>query len=264
MKRLLLSAALGLFATVLAWTALAAPNDIHACGGANEWPPSSYYVRRDGQTTSEIAGYSPEVLAAALGGSRFRPHVALLPFARCIADARAGTQVQVVMAAFQTPQRAESFLFSQAYLLLTPRVYFLSEHFPKGLNIRTLNDLLPLRLCGLNGISYSYLGPVSEKVLTGASDYATLVRMLNGHRCDAFVESQEVIAGFRMLGAPELSAAVLSSAVLPDVPPLRVHFAVSRQYPQASELVAAIDRGLDRLQREQRLDGMLRRHQNIR
>ena len=261
MKRLLLSVAGGVLSAALPWAAAAAPSDIHACGGANEWPPSSYFVRRDGQPTSEIAGYSPEVLAAALGGSRFRPHVALLPFARCLADARTGTEVQVVMAAFQTPQRAESFLFSRAYLLLTPRVYFLGEHYPKGLSLRTLNDLLGLRLCGLNGISYNYLGPASDKVFTGAADYSALVRMLNARRCDAFVESQEVITGFRMLGVPELSATVLSSAVLPDVPPLRVHFAVSRQYPQAAELVAAIDRGLERLQNEQRLDGMLRRHQ---
>ncbi len=261
MKRLLLSVAGSMMCVALPWAAHAAPNDIRACGGANEWPPSSYYVRRDGQPTHEIAGYSPEVLAAALGGSRFRPRVALLPFARCLADARTGTEVQVVMAAFQTPQRAESFLFSQPYLLLTPRVFYLSEHYPKGLSLRTLNDLLNLRLCGLNGIAYGYLGPASDKVFTGAADYSALVRMLHAGRCDAFVESQEVITGFRMLGVPDLSDPMLESATLPDVPPLRVHFAVSRQYPQAAELVAAIDRGLERLQHEQRLDGMLRRHQ---
>ncbi|WP_124540459.1 substrate-binding periplasmic protein [Piscinibacter terrae] len=238
--------------------------DIRACGGANEWPPSSYYVRREGQATTEVAGYSPEVLAAALGGSRFRPHVTLLPFARCLADARAGQDIQVVMAAFQTPQRAETFLFSQPYLLLTPRLYFLGEHFPKGITIQGPGDLNALKLCGLNGISYGYLGPASEKVYTGAADYAALVRMLQARRCDAFAESQEVIAGFRMLGVPELSGNALVSAALPDVQPLKVHFAVSRQFKHAADLVADIDKGLERLQREQRLAGMLKRHQTAR
>lgn len=262
MKRLLKVCALSLLAG--ATVAQAETTDIHACGGANEWPPSSYYVRRDGLATTEVAGYSPEVLSAALGGSRFRPHVALLPFARCLADARAGTDMQVVMAAFQTPQRAENFLFSQPYLLLTPRLYFLGEYFPKGINIQGPGDLQALRLCGLNGISYGYLGPASEKVYTGAADYAALVRMLQARRCDAFAESQEVIAGFRMLGVPELAGNALMSAALPDVQPLKVHFAVSRQYRFAADLVAEIDKGLERLQKEQRLAGMLRRHQTAR
>jgi polar amino acid transport system substrate-binding protein len=256
-KRLLL--ACGLF--LLAASCVAATIEVRACGGANEWPPSSYYVRRDGQMTSAVAGYSPEVLAAALDGSRFHPSVALLPFARCLADARAGTDVQIVMAAFQTPQREEHFLFSQAYLLLTPRVYFVSAQWPKGLNVRTLGDLANVRLCGLNGISYGYLGPVAAKVYTGAVDYAALIRMLQAGRCDAFVESQEVVDGFRFLGAPELSGTALASAAVPQVQPLKVHFAVSKNFAQAQALLADIDQGLARLQREQRLPAMLHKHQ---
>jgi len=39
---------------------------------------------------------------------------------------------------------------------------------------------------------------------------------------------------------------------------------VSRQYRHAADLVAEIDKGLERLQKEQRLTGMLRRHQTAR
>jgi len=241
--------------------AQAAAIDVNACGGANEWPPLSYYVRHDGRPTAEVAGYSPDVLAAALEGSSFEARAVLLPFARCLADARAGNDVQIVMAAFQTPQRAESFLFSQPYLALTPRVYFIAEQWPKGLAVRTLNELAALRLCGLNGISYAHLGPAASKVYAGASDYAALVRMLQSRRCDAFVESQEVINGFRLLGVPELAGNLLASASVPEVAPLQVHFAVSRQYRDAQPLLEAIDRGLTRLRREQRLAPMLQRHQ---
>jgi ABC-type amino acid transport substrate-binding protein len=124
-----------------------------------------------------------------------------------------------------------------------------------------MDELAGLRLCGLNGISYAHLGPAASKVYAGASDYGALVRMLQARRCDVFVESQEVINGFRLLGVPELAGGLLASASLPDVPPLQVHFAVSRQYREARALLDAIDRGLARLRREQRLPTLLQRHQ---
>lgn len=251
---------------VIAVTAFAAANaqafDVRACGGANEWPPSSYYVRRDGQPTAEVTGYSPQVLAAALQGSRFNVRAELLPFARCLADARAGRTMQVVMAAFHNPQRAEAFFYSQPYLTLNPRAYFLAEQWPKGLNLRSLDDLAGLRVCGLNGISYAHLGPAEKNVYTGAADYAALVRMLQARRCDVFVESREVIDGFRMLGTPELSGGSLAHSAVPGVVPLQVHFIVSRQYPQAQVLLATIDEGLKRLQRENKLQAMLLKHQS--
>lgn len=252
-----------LFLLVIVWCAgvRAAPVEVRACGGANEWPPSSYYARRDGHSSNDVVGFSPDVLAAALEGSKFKPRASLVPFARCLAEARAGADMQIVMAAFYNPQRAESFLFSQPYLVLTPRAYFLSEQWPKGLSFSSLSEMATLRLCGLNGISYAHLGPAAAKVYTGAADYAALVHMLQARRCDLFVESQEVINGFRLLGVPELSGSVLASASVPEVAPLQAHFAVSRQYPQALQLLRAIDEGLVRLRREQRLLPMLQRHQ---
>ena len=235
---------------------------VSACGGANEWPPSSYYVRRDGQPTTQVTGFSPEVLAAALEGSRFAVRADLLPFARCLADARAGRTMQVVMAAFHNPQRAEAFLYSQPYLTLTPRAYFLSAQWPKGLDLRSLDDLAGMRLCGLNGISYAHLGPAARNVYTGAADYAALVRMLQARRCDVFVESREVIDGFRLLGVPELSGGLLSNSAVPGVALQQVHFIVSREYPQATALLKAIDAGLRRLQRQNRLQAVLQRHQS--
>jgi polar amino acid transport system substrate-binding protein len=235
---------------------------VRACGGANEWPPSSYYVRHDGRPTDEVTGFSPQVLAAALEGSGFSARAELLPFARCLADARAGQMMQVVMAAFHNPQRAEAFLYSQPYLTLHPRAYFLADQWPRGLNLQSLDDLAGLRLCGLNGISYAHLGPAAKNVYTGAADYAALVRMLQARRCDVFVESREVIDGFRLLGTPELSGGLLAHSAVPAVLPLQVHFIVSRQYPQAQQLLAAIDAGLKRLQRENRLPAMLLKHQS--
>ena len=258
MKRILLACLLGAAMPAVAQTARF---EVRACGGANEWPPSSYYLRRSGQPTDEVAGFSPDVLAAALEGSRFKPGAVLLPFARCIAQARAGHGVQIVMAAFHNPQRAEDFLYSEPYLTLKPRAYFLAQHWPKGLALRSLDDLAGHRLCGLNGISYAHLGPAAQKIYTGAPDYTALVRMLQSGRCDAFVESEEVINGFRLLGMPALSGSLLASAAVPDVPPLQAHFIVSRQYPQAQALLDAIDSGLQRLRREHRLAPMLQRHQ---
>ena len=247
--------------SLLPATAGAATNEVHACGGANEWPPSSYFVRRDGQPTADVAGYSPDVLNAALQGSSFTPRVSLLPFARCVAEARTGAVMQTVMGAFYNDKRAESFLYSEPYLALTPRAYYLAARWPGGLPVKALRDLENLRLCGLNGISYAHLGAAADKVYTGAQDYAALVRMLFASRCDAFVESQEVINGFRLLGSPELIDPRLASVAVPEVPPLQIHFIVSRQYPQAQPLVDAINAGLRRLRRSNQLLPLLHKHQ---
>jgi polar amino acid transport system substrate-binding protein len=79
-----LSACLAFACTAPHALAVQDPEPVSACGGANEWPPSSYYVRRDGQPTAQVTGFSPEVLAAALEGSRFAVRAELLPFARCL------------------------------------------------------------------------------------------------------------------------------------------------------------------------------------
>jgi hypothetical protein len=47
-----------------------------------------------------------------------------------------------------------------------------------------------------------------------------LKRILLARRCDVFVESQEVINGFRLLGTPELAGSLLASAAVPEVAPL--------------------------------------------
>ena len=70
-----------------------------------------------------------------------------------------------------------------------------------------------------------------------------------------------MINGFRLLGMPALSGSLLASAAVPGVPPLQAHFIVSRRYPKAQALLEAIDSGLQRLRREQRLAPMLQRHQ---
>jgi polar amino acid transport system substrate-binding protein len=261
-SNLLAGALAGLVALALpASAARAAAITVHACGGANEWPPSSYFVRRQGQPTTEVAGFSPDVLAAALQGSGFAPQVAMQPFARCLAEARAGVEIQVVMAAFYNDERAKAFLYSDPYLLLNPRAYFLSARWPGGLSLTTLKDLERYQLCGLNGISYAHLGAAAQQVYTGAQDYASLVRMLRAARCDVFVESEEVIQGFRLLGHAELMDPQLASAPIPGVLPLQGHFIVSRNYPQAQALLDAINSGLQRLRRGNQLAPMLHKHQ---
>ena len=64
-----------------------------------------------------------------------------------------------------------------------------------------------------------------------------------------------------LLGTPELAGSLLASAAVPEVAPLQVHFIVSRQYRHAQSLMAAINAGLPRLKREQRLAPLLQRHQ---
>jgi len=90
----------------------AAAVSLVACGGENGWPPSSYFGPPQHQNARPVLGYSPDVLHAALSAGPYRPEFVLLPFRRCLSLAEQGRQVQVVMGATFSDERARLFLWS--------------------------------------------------------------------------------------------------------------------------------------------------------
>lgn len=211
--------------------ALPAQGAVMACGGDNQWPPSSYQLA----STAEVQGFSPDVLRAILGpeaGLQIR----LMPFARCLALAAQGSQAQIVMAASRAPARESQFLFTRPYLQLHP-VSLTMQPMLAG------SDRLPW--CGLNGFNYQAFGLRAEEVDRGSANYPDLLRKLRAGHCRGFVEYREVWQGLLRLGVlqpDQLPPLVLRP--LPGRPAVEASFMISRRMPGAELLRQQLDKGL--------------------
>lgn len=243
MKRLILAIAL-----LLTWPAARAETVV-ACGGENGWPPSSYFGPPQHNNARPVLGYSPDVLHAALASSAFRPEFALLPFRRCLSLAEQGRQVQIVMGATFSPERARQFLFSRQYLHLRPAVFL----WPGA--------AASLPLCGLTGFNYAPFGLKSEDVDEGSSSYLLVMKKLQAGRCRGFAEYAEVGRGLQLLGLLGEDGGRLQVRLLPGLVPVPLHFMVSRRYPGAEVLLRQLDTQLSQLALSGQLATLLARHQ---
>jgi polar amino acid transport system substrate-binding protein len=217
-----------------------------ACGGDNQWPPSSYRL----PGSNEVQGYSPDVLRAALA-DRVVVEVRLMPFARCLAAAEHGRQVQLVMAASYSAERAKHFLFTRSYLQLQP--VQLTLHTPQAAAAR-------LPWCGLNGFNYRAFGLSPAQVDAGSANYPDLLRKLQVGHCRGFVEYREVWQGLQKLGVAAVGSPQLDMRPLPASGPVRVHFMISRQMAGAERLREQLDQALLRQEANGQLVSMLARH----
>lgn len=196
-----------------------------------------------------MLGYSPEVLQAALAGGGYRPQFTLLPFRRCLSLAQQGRQVQLVMGATFSVERASHFVFSRQYLHLRPAVFLWPGASPS------------LPLCGLTGFNYAPFGLHEGEVDEGSSSYLLVMKKIQAGRCRGFAEYAEVGKALLLLGLLGEEGQRLQLGILPGLVPVPLHFMVSRAYPGAEQLVRQLDAGLERLDKTQQLAVLLARHQ---
>jgi len=227
----------------------AAAVSVVACGGENGWPPSSYFGPPQHQNARPVLGYSPDVMHAALSAGPFRPEFVLLPFRRCLSLAEQGRQVQVVMGATFSDERARLFLFSRPYLHLRPAVFL----WPGA--------AASLPLCGLTGFNYAPFGLKPDEVDEGSSSYVLVMKKLQAGRCRGFAEYIEVGRGLQFLGLLGEAGGRLQPRLLPGRDPVPLHFMVSRAYPDAGQLLRQLDRQLVQLEKSGQLNALLARHQ---
>jgi polar amino acid transport system substrate-binding protein len=228
---------------------VAAATGIVACGGDNGWPPSSYFGPPQHNNARPVLGYSPDVLHAVLSSSAFRPEFVLLPFRRCLSLAEQGRQVQVVMGATFSAERARLFLFSRRYLHLRPALFLWPGAAPS------------LPLCGLIGFNYAPFGLKPGDVDEGSSSYLLVMKKLQAGRCRGFAEYAEVGRSLQWLGLLGEDGVRLQARLLPGLVPVPLHFMVSRAYPEAEALLRQVDRQLELMERSGQLDALLARHQ---
>lgn len=200
-----------------------------------------------------LAGFLFDVVVEAGRRAGFAAEIRVLPWARCLEEARTG-EIDGVFAAFRTAER-ETYLTFPAEPLMSQRICFFTR---KDSSIRytgLLADLARYRIGIANKVSYgpAFDAALRDGVLTNielANGAESLVRMLLASRVDLFVlHDMEVIGLLNRLG---LSDAVKMLAPPLDEVPGYIAFTRERDLSRQS---AAYDAALAGMKR----DGAYRR-----
>lgn len=201
------------------------------CEDANEWPPYTHHVRKNGERSAELTGFSVELLRLIGARRGFVPRVVMLPWKRCLAAVQSG-EMAGLLNAVHTPERARDFLLSpviyETRLLLLGR----SQRFPKGLDLAKQTELLDLRVGGLHGYSYSQLEAIAPERIVRAPNYGSLLQMLRLDRLDVALINEGVLMGLVTLQQlPPRWDEGLVIGTLADRQPSRFHMMFSRHHP---------------------------------
>ncbi|WP_108651105.1 substrate-binding periplasmic protein [Dongshaea marina] len=223
----------------------------------SDWPPYEYYKRQGGEVTDEVAGFNVELLHAILDPLGIRFEFRSCPWKRCLALLNQGDEIQMILPTSLNSERKANYLHSRAVYSITPSYFYLKERYPAGLDIQHPSDLLKLKhLCGRFGYNYANFGLDNEQVIRKAKNYQKLTDKLMMGRCDAILARYEVFAAHKLLGMPYLTPEIAHAAI-PGVPKEKFYFLLTRHSPYSAELLGIINRGLERLHKEDKLQKML-------
>ncbi|WP_434628827.1 substrate-binding periplasmic protein [Chromobacterium sp. CV08] len=238
-----------------------APSVVHICDDGEEWPPFTYYRRVDGKPTTEITGYSVEVIGAILGKHGIPFTITLPPWKRCLASIEAGENYVMALSASKNPEREQRFLFSAPYYQTHYYVFYAKDRFPQGLKLDSQADLNQYRLGGIKGYAYSNLATVDKDRMVRAASYPELVKMMKAGRLDVFAEDYEVMAGLSSIGALDIIGdPSIGRAPLPGANANPFHMIFSRKNPSGEQLRQLVDQELEAMRRSGQLARLLAKY----
>jgi len=240
------------FALLFALHSAGAADRVRACGGDGNWPPMSY-VKTPG---AAVEGLSAEVLRNIFTD----PKIELRPWARCLFEVQAREGFDIVMSVFKNPEREKIYLFSRSYHSLTPSYLYLAKRFSQA-PLQALSDLEKYKVCSLHGSSTFYTKLPASAIESGATSYTSLMRKIERGHCDIVVDMQEVLWGFARLSLLPLDMSTYKIVGLPQTEKYPLHFGVSKDHPQAAQIIEQLDKGLAELQRTGKLTSIINKYQ---
>lgn len=234
------------------------PSQILVCEDELETPPLTYRVRDgDPKSAENITGYSVAIIReiAATAGTQVK--ITLMPWARCQLEVAAGRQ-HLALNVTWNAERAKKYLFSRAYFTAHDHYYFSLGRFPNGLAIKSLKELKDYSFCGLSGFNYSQLGSAADKIDYEARDHRQIMLKLSFGHCDLFVEKQEIMAGFSLIGKDWLRHYDIGHHPLPETAETRFHMLIQLDATGAL-LKRLIDGTLEKMEADGRLEALRQR-----
>ena len=217
------------------------PLVISICDDDNEWPPYSYFQRKDGVKTEKLSGYAIDVIDDIFSRHRIRYEINLIPWPRCVAVSTLGTNYHMVLNMSYSPERMKNYLLSRAYYSTTTYYYYSIRNSPNGLAIDGPADLRKYRVCGVQGFNYTNYGFAPGEVDQGAKDFTALISKVKLGRCALFLEKDEVMTAYGKIGKNYLADPDIAKAPVPGMKPTRFYFGISRKFARSEELRELID-----------------------
>jgi polar amino acid transport system substrate-binding protein len=232
---------------------------IQICDDINEWPPYLYYERAGGVRTNKLVGYSMDVVDAILTGHHLRYEVTLLPWARCLADVKAG-KFSMALNLVHTEQRANDYFLTETYYSVRNFYFYSRKHYPNGLPIQGVADVHKYKVCGILNYDHSNMGFKPGEIDQGAKTYDALIAKLHLGRCTLFVSQFEAMLGYALIGQSYFNDPDLGYAQIPSFKLASFAMAVTRHAPYGAQLRDLLNHDIAAMQASGQLDAIWKRH----
>lgn len=213
------------------------------CDDENELPPFSYFLRVGRVKTATLGGFAVAVIREIFTRRGVAYRIDMKPWTRCQALVTLGHQYGMLMNFTYSDEREKTFLFSRPFYYMNSYYYYAKERYPDGLDINSAADLRNHRVCGISGHNYRVYGLAPGEVDQGARNVETVLAKVKLGRCTLFVEKDEIMTGYAMIGKPVLADPAIAKAPVP-MPASPFYFAISKQQPRAEALRQLIDEEL--------------------
>lgn len=244
---------------------------ISICDDGAEWPPYTYYKRVNEKKTTELVGYSVDVIREIFDKYGIKFTLRIIPWTRCKSEMAEGKKYQMFLSGGLNPQRIKTYYITQPYYFTNTYYFWSKKHHPNGLDISTKNlksalfDMVNkyklgnflgggMGLFKTNGIDIS-------KVDFGAMDYKALGAKLSHGRIDVFQESLEILTGYQVIGKADLlNDPNLKYAPIPGVTPRGYQFMITKNHKYGLALRNLIDPEITLMRATGRLDELLKKY----
>lgn len=215
-------------------------------GAHNEWPP---YVFADGK------GLIYDIVNTAFMNEGVKFSLKTAPFSRAMRMLE-NNEIDVIPALWWTKKRAQSILYSQPYFINELSIISRKDANLKYQNTQSLVNLL---LCAVRGFGYhDYLQSIKGLTVVSLLDEdACLEHVKRGRVNVALVDKYAAL--FKM------SKSGLSDDLTLLQPPLvtySLHIGVSKNHPNAEQIITTFNSGLIKLQNTVEYNAILKRYNN--
>ena len=232
---------------------------ITICVENTEFPPFNYFDRNQSVEPRTI-GYDIDLLKLAFDQSELSHKVVALPWNRCLKEVKQGT-VDAAMSASLNGERRRDYLISTPYYFLTPSYYYLKTDFPKGVQVKHLEQLKDYgSVCGIRNFNYENFGLKPDFHMFQIRNLAHLPEMLTKKRCQFFLARKETLSGTLAINKMDDFYTQLAGISVPDIQPEPFYMLISKNSPHKETIKQLFDTKVDRLNKEGKLRPLLEHH----
>lgn len=223
--------------------------EIAICDDIAEVPPLIYFERVDNEKTENIVGVSVSIIKAIFERNQIPFHISLIPWSRCLREAKDGQQYQMILNAVRTPEREKDFHYITTHCIASKFYFYSKARYPNGLSIRSPEDLERYSIGGVRGYDHTVFGIDNSDVDHYTGSAAQLVNMLYKDRFDLFLSSYPIIP-WLIQTQPQLKVTErLGYQQLPGLPGTAFHMLVSKKFDKAAELTQLLNLEINAMQR---------------